>query len=198
MSTQVQKLSSTEISFNSESSFNNWLVAQATTHQLTYLLAHAADGVIWGRFADGTLTTADQVGFKEVDLPPLRLDNLQECRLFGPQGEVLLWRGAKGWRSRHLSAAWEQPYLAAGDCITEKQLLWGTHGTTEKEFTLLRDGAQGLKHAVPISEIITFDSSANNKLAEPLRLIVRHYIKYDPEDGIAQIFLSRLVNFISQ
>ena len=40
-----------------------WLVEQMRAHdlKLTYLLAHASDGVIWGRFDDEELITSHDV-----------------------------------------------------------------------------------------------------------------------------------------
>lgn len=76
------------------------------------------------------------------------------------------------------------------ECLTdEKQILWGTQPEGEKNgFTLVSDGSQCLKHAVPLIGI-TF----KGKDYRPLRLKVRHYIDYDNE-GVARIYLSRLVD----
>lgn len=177
----------------------HWLESQASEYGLTYLLAHADDGIIWGRFEPGAdvskLKTADEAGFEDVNLPTLRLRTLQQCRLFGPQGEIFMWPGkGGGWRSRHISSDWEAPYIKAGDYIEEPQLLWGTHGNQRNGFTLLRDGSQGLKHAIPITQDIVFDADKSSKLTHPIRLVVHHYIHYE-DDGVARIFLSRLVDF---
>ena len=61
-------------------------------------------------------------------------------------------------------------------------------------FTLLRDGFQGLKHAVPLTKGIQIDN--NEKLASTIRLVVHHYIDYN-DDGLARINLSRLVKLIT-
>jgi hypothetical protein len=81
----------------------SWLEEQARNWKLNYLLAHAEDGVIWGRFDNEHLTTAEKVFHKsdfKVDFPTLRLLTLQQCRVFGQNGEVLLWRTGEKWRSR--------------------------------------------------------------------------------------------------
>ena len=121
------------------------------------MLAHAIDGVIWGQFQEDKLMTADQAGFSDVDLPALRLNTLQQCWIFGPAGEIFLWSYGGKWRSRHLSTEWEQPYLNSHDYIQEEQLLWGTHAKQKEGFTLLRDGSQGLKHAITTTKGIIFD-----------------------------------------
>ena len=165
-----------------------WLENQAKNYQLKYLLAHAEDGVIWGRFDNNQLITAEQVFHKsdfKVDFPTLRLLTLQQCRVFGQNGEVLLWRTGETLRSRLVQ---DNPDT---DKIPERQILWGTHGEKRDNFTLLWDGSQGLKHAVPFIDIALDE---HRKLIKPVRLIVHHYIKYEKETGLARIYLSRLVD----
>jgi hypothetical protein len=81
----------------------SWLEEQARNGKLNYLLAHAEDGVIWGRFDNNQLTTAEKVFHQpkfKVDFPSLRLLTLQQCRVFGQNGEVLLWQTGEKLRSR--------------------------------------------------------------------------------------------------
>lgn len=180
-----QKLSVDEIV--DDKTLVSWLEEQAKEWKLNYLLAHAEDGVIWGRFDNNQLTTAEKVFHKsdfKVDFPMLRLLTLQQCRVFGQKGEVLLWRTGETWRSRLVQ---DNPEV---DKIPERQILWGTHGEKRGNFTLLWDGSQGLKHAVPFNEIELGD---RNKLINPVRLLVHHYIDYD-DSGVARIHLSRLVD----
>lgn len=159
-----------------------WIDEQAEAHQLSYLLAHAEDGVIWGHFNGGSLLTSGEVFDR---LPILRPRTLQQCRIFGEAGEILLWRTDKGWQAR-LCQDKNVPDI---DFIEEKQMLWGTQAALEKEgFTLVADGSQGLKHAVPLTSI-----PFSGQTSRPINLKVRHYISYD-EDGVAYIFLGRLVN----
>lgn len=169
----------------------SWLEQKAKEFQLKYLLAHAEDGVIWGHFQHDKLTIAHSV-FPEIpELPELRLLTLQQCRVFGETGEILLWQTDKGLKAR----------LIQDDSNTEKlpdevQILLGTQGTEKDGFTLLSDGQQGLKHAVPLTGI-NFDSD-DKKQNRPVRLIVRHYITYDEKTGVARISLSRLVSLQSK
>lgn len=169
----------------------SWLEEQAKTWNLNYLLAHAEDGVIWGSFDSGKLTTAEQIFHQpefNVDFPSLRVFTLQQCRIFGEHGEVLLWRTGETWRSRLVQDNSEV------DKIPERQIIWGTHGEKRDNFTLLRHGSQGFRHAVPFSEIELGD---RNQLINPVRLIVHHYITYD-DDGVARIYLSRLVKLTTK
>ena len=96
-----QELCQISVENLTEQSLKDWLKQQAQDYQLTYLLAHAEDGVIWGHFdiQKGTLTTAREV-FPECNFPELRLKTLQQCRVFGKAGEVLLWNSNGEWRSR--------------------------------------------------------------------------------------------------
>jgi CRISPR-associated protein (TIGR03984 family) len=168
-------------------SLYNWLQAKAKPYQLQYLLAHADDGVIWGRFdQDGNLTTPRNPEnlFPECNFPELRSHTLQQCRAFGENAEVMLWKiGQDDWKARLIKDNNKR------ECLPdEHQILWGTQKEGEnKGFTLVSDGQQGLRHAVPLTGISFKDNE------RPLRLTVRHYIDYD-NTGLARIYLSRLVN----
>lgn len=161
-----------------------WLDKQSKEHGLKYLLAHAEDGVIWGHFKDGELVTSGDV-FSQC--AKLRSHTLQQCRIFGENAEVMLWKVGQNWKARSL----EDEHLSENDYIPENQILWGTKPEVELEekgFTLVSDGSQGLKHAVPLTGI-----NFKGKDFRPLRLKVHHYIDYD-ESGVARIYLSRLVD----
>jgi CRISPR-associated protein (TIGR03984 family) len=167
--------------FVSNQDLKDWVSAQAKQYGLNYMLAHADDGVIWGHFKQGQLTTSDSV---LAQSPPLRSITLQQCRIFGAKGEVLLWQVDNTWKARFVG----NPQL---ETIEEPQILWGTYGRECKDdgFTILEDGAQGLRHAVPIVGI-NFDKDGKTR---PVRLLVHHYITYDT-DGLARISLSRLLD----
>lgn len=177
------------------SSLYNWLQTKAKQYQLQYLIAHAEDGVIWGKFdQEGNVTTPNlpkdlfpqaEALFPKCKFPVLRSHTLQQCRIFGEKAEVMLWKVGQNWKARSI----EDRHLSKDDYICEKQILWGTQqeGQSKEDFTLVSDGSQGLKHAVPLT------GSFKGKDSRPLRLGVRHYIDYD-ESGVARIYLSRLVN----
>lgn len=187
----MSKLEGQHLSFDkNKDDLKKWIENQAAKYQLKYLLAHAEDGVIWGRFDNDRLTTAEKVFHQpefKVDFPSLRLLTLQQCRIFGQNGEVLLWRTGEKWRSRLVQ---DNPEV---DKIPERQILWGTHGEKRGNFTLLWDGSQGLKHAVPFTDI----ALNGDKLINLVRLLVHHYITYD-DVGVARIALSRLVDLTTE
>ncbi len=191
-----QELCQTSIENFSEQSLQDWVTQQAKNYQLLYLLAHAEDGVIWGKFeiATGTLKMAIEV-FPECNFPELRLNTLQQCRVFGKAGEVLLWSSSGKWRSRLILESKASDLVAKQQIglISESQILWGTKGQEKKEdgFTLLSDGSQGLKHAVPLAGI-NFEQN-EKELKRPVKLEIHHYFCYD-SDGVARIFISRLVS----
>lgn len=177
-----------------------WLQAEAKQYQLQYLLAHADDGVIWGYFdEEGNLTTPNlpkdlfpnsQELFPKCKFPVLRSHTLQQCRIFGEKAEVMLWKIGQSWKARSI----EDEHLSKKDYISEDQILWGTQaeGKPKEGFTLVSDGSQGLRHAVPLFDIT--DKFKDGK--RPLHLTVRHYIEYS-SDGVARIYLSRLVNLFA-
>lgn len=184
-----------------------WLEKNAKTHQLTYLLAHAEDGVIWGR-VDGNgrlLTSYDalhkasaqetwdgpRIAAAKQSLPRLRIEALQQARLFSQEAELYIWKdGDEKWHGRLVANVKEAETADWSESFDEPQLLWGTHGTTLADnFTLLEDGAQGLRHAVPMPLKLDTGSQKFGE-ATPPRLLVRHYLN---KDGFAHIAASRLV-----
>jgi CRISPR-associated protein (TIGR03984 family) len=166
-----------------------WLEEKARQYELKYLLAHADDGVIWGKFLDNQNYHLITSGDVFPQLAKLRLSTLQQCRAFGKNAEVMLWKVDKTWKARLIND--EYLLKLKETYICEKQILWGTQPEAEKnDFTLVSDGSQGLKHAVPLPDIK--DKFKEGK--RPLRLTVRHYIDYDKETGVARIYLSRLVD----
>lgn len=154
-----------------EDSFIAWLDGQTG---YTYALAHANDGVIWGRFADGQWSWSSGIA---PSSPPLRAQTLQQLRLFGANGELLLWRSTAGFAGCTIQDGIGETV----DWYDEDQLLWGEpEGQATNGFQLMREGAQGLLHAPP------------KAIAERGRLKTRNYIGYD-KDGRAFVKASRLV-----
>ena len=168
-----------------------WLAGQARRRGLSYLLAHADDGVIWG-WMDGPDLLLSHQPFPKIS-PELREPTLQQARLFGPDAELMVWRDGEGcWQARLLCDENECDENApdAPWCFDEAQVLWGDRreGEASLGFTLVSDGQQGLRHAVPPpdGEIIFPEPGYR-----PLRLGIRHYLEPD-EDGMLVIVHSRL------
>ena len=155
-----------------------WLREQAEqAEQGTLLLAHADDGVIWGKIVNGALLTMPSN-------TPLRAETLQQARLFNSAGECYVWRDGDGkFHARVIEDDKGEPI----EYFDEPQILWGDRArSAEHGFTEMSDGAQGLVHYVPIE--VTKARSGKR----PLRLIVRHYLKID-EHGFVRVAYSRLL-----
>lgn len=179
---QVQPLET--IDFNAN--LRIWFQGQTSVGKSAWFIAHADDGVIWGRIQDGQLITSD-TAFPRVS-PPLRAITLQQARIFGQNAEVRIWRDNAGFRACRLA---DQPNNDSA--IEEANILWGTQLEGKANgFSLVSDGRQGLNHAVPI-DVPETAFKAKDRMTRPLRLEIRHYLTYD-EDGQARISLSRLVN----
>jgi CRISPR-associated protein (TIGR03984 family) len=145
---------------------------------MTLFLAHADDGVIWGRVENQQLLLAGDV-MPEVKVA-LRPATLQQARLFGSAGEVFMWRDGSVFRVRRIMDGEATPDNAL---LLEHYWLWGTRVVrTAGGFMLLEEGAQGLRHAPPIATLTEGRRAA---------LLVRHYVAHDPE-GRARISASRL------
>jgi len=160
----------------------SWLRGQMSAER-KWLLAHADDGVIWGKWDNGQVITSHDVA---PDIaPPLRLVTLQQAFIFSEQDEVRVWREDQGWLARRISDVGDE------EPIPEEQVLWGDkveETFRDKGFTHVREKKQGgMDHIVPI--IVEQDDLDNRRL----KLRVRHFIVCDKQTGEARIALSRLV-----
>lgn len=156
-----------------------WLTAQARAGMI--LLAHADDGVIWGRRqADGLVFPAPTL-FQQAQLRNL---TLQKARLFDADQELFLWRTGEGrWRARRITDGQGEPVRF----YDEPQVLWGSRvEATQGGFSLVTEGAQGLRHAPPIA--LRVEDWKRNRLY----LGVRHYLTTG-EDGALRVMMSRLI-----
>lgn len=168
---------------------SNWLYRQMQTmsaHDQAYLLAHADDGVIWGRLDQEGLITSHEVAPEYS--PPLRAETLLTVRIFGPASELLIWRDeVDAWAGRLISENTSGASPAWTQAFEEEQIVLGTKITPlARDFTLMSEGTQGLVHAVPFSVTEKVDEEHR-----PLRLVVRHYVKAD-DYGFLQVNASRL------
>ncbi len=167
-----------------------------------FLLAHAEDGVIWGKFdEDGNLKTSFEASkdpkykdrIKGWGRAELRQETLWQARIFGDHAELFLWRDGDGlFHARALyddgaPASDIEPFAKFQDAFDEPQILWGTDAQELGDgFTLMTDGAQGMRHAVPRGV-----ASVEDESKRPLRLVARHYLA---DEDFARVAASRLVN----
>lgn len=170
----------TQIDFTDfEKEPRQWFARQGKERELPFFLAHDDDGVIWGHIQGDELKLSGEA-FSEVAVP-LRTLTLQQARLFGEAGELLIWRGDSKWHGRYLT----DNGFAQEDILNETHRLWGEASDPPGPidgFSLMRDGVQRLLHAPPLPLA----------RGERAALQVRHYLDYD-EQGQAYIALSRLV-----
>lgn len=166
-----------------------------------FLLAHAEDGVIWGKFDDdGNLKTSfeasanakyDAEYLKGWGRAQLRKETLWQARIFGDDAELFLWRDGDGlFHARVIqeggALATDEKGIYFQEAFDEPQILWGTDAKPlDDDFTLMTDGAQGMRHAVP-SKV----DSVPDESVRPLRLVVRHYLA---NEDVARVAASRLV-----
>ncbi|WP_375474996.1 CRISPR-associated protein Csx19 [uncultured Nostoc sp.] len=166
---------------------------QSSKSHFKYLLAHAEDGVIWGYFdSKGNLITATEPEelFSKYKFSVFRYETLQQCRVFGDSEEIMFWRTEDGFKAILIKDNQDTEF------IPEQHILWGTQAEQVRDkFTLVSDGSQGLRHAVPLPNI---EFNKTEKLYRPLYLVVRNYIDYDQKTGLARIYLSRLVSLKSR
>ncbi|RIK82026.1 TIGR03984 family CRISPR-associated protein [candidate division KSB1 bacterium] len=174
-----------------------WLKAKMSLDH-PFLLAHADDGVIWGKWTNGAIYTSHEIA-PNIS-PPLLGKTLQQAFIFGAKSEIRLFRDELGeWTAREISNP-----ASTTDYIIEWQILWGSEVVQMKpqvdallrnEFTHVRDKRQqGLDQVLPIP--ITqaeLDIEPADKAKRP-RLLVHHFIEYNDCTGEARIGLSRLVN----
>lgn len=170
-----------------------WLDGQ--DQRLLWLLAHTYAGVIWGkREATGWTLSSD---FPEQ--PALVAESLLEMRVFGPVGEVFVWRDGATFRARAIF----DDDAGQLDVVDEVQMLWGSAGEpVGGTFTRVWDGSQGMEMIVPLRpepddfliSVKTEDGQPRIEEWRPLRMVVRNYVVAHPETGLAQIAAARLVD----
>jgi CRISPR-associated protein (TIGR03984 family) len=150
-----------------------------------FLLAHCDGGVVWGRVENGALILSP--GGEAL----LTAAMLQEARLFGEAGELHVWRvGDAAFRACELrdDVAATQEECAYAQAFDESQVLWGDHCVrVDNGFSLMADGAQGLRHWAPVT------LSDAKKGGRRLRLRVRSYVACG-DDSVMQVAATRLVN----
>ncbi len=168
----------------------NWLKNQQTPY--IYLLAHAFDGVIWGKRGDGGWQLSCDL--TKPASPNFTQDELLELRIFSPEAEIYVWREDQLFKSRTIKDGVtdsENRYEA----YDEPQLLWGTKGQMrpgQNTFVRLEDGSQGLVHYVPLPTLGNFPKNNEPNTKRPVSLCIRHYVRQDSDTGLARVTMSRL------
>lgn len=164
-----------------------WFAGHSDNCRRALFLAHADDGVIWGRLQDNCLVTSSELFESFKVSPPLRAVTLQDAYLFSEIGEVRVWRMEGGFHACRITDTNDESAAS----YDEAHILWGTRAEDrESGFTLLADGRQGLRHAVPLNvPASSFDEKSQYR---PLRLFLRHYLAND-RDGCTRVYLSRLL-----
>jgi CRISPR-associated protein (TIGR03984 family) len=152
-----------------------WLLDLARTHNWSYALAHADDGVIWGELRNGGWVWSPSA-FPGRSPLTFRAQTLRELRCFGERSELFVWRTGTGFAGRIAEDG------DGGSHFDEAVLLWGTEPETRAErdgFLLMVHGQQGIRHMPPTS------------IADSGRLTFRHYLAEDA-NGCLQTVASRL------
>lgn len=162
---------------------------------LVWALAHCDDGVTWGRYDTGAKAWRFGNHVAPEVSPPIRSETLQELRLFGEGGEVLIWRTDAGLQGRVLREA--DPATDRSDEANplrpsdESRILRGALVVAECDhgFTHIGDGA-GAEQVLPLA------ANKEQLRAAQVRLDVRHYYEVDAETGAIRIAATRLVRLM--
>jgi len=177
--------SNTDLDLSGVTELKSWFENQESIGSQAWFLAHAEDGVVWGRVDDGEFVLSTEA-FPSTS-PELRAITLIEARLFGELGQVHIWQQDGVFQGCRM-----MDQIGTGDAFDEEHRLWGTQSvTTHNRFTLISDGREGLEHAVPLEVSNDLFQSAGERY-RPVLLRTRHFIDYDPV-GQAYISASRLV-----
>ncbi len=164
-----------------------WIAGQMKENNLTFLLAFADDGVIWGQMDNASLVIAHETTQKEErkKYTELRGKTLQQAYAFSDKMEVRLFRDEmEKWKALKIEDEGET-------IITESQALWGDK-LDEDEYQPTGTGFMRLlaeRKGIP-PQIIPWDKKDFGK-EKCVRLEVRHIVKYN-DDGEAYVELSRL------
>ena len=148
---------------------------------IAWVLAHADDGVIWGRVEDKQLLLRGQCLSRSRSR--VAADDVTAGSTLRASRRAITWRDGDKFHIRRIMDGEKTP---DNTLSLETYWLWGTQAVgSAGGFKLLEDGAQGLHHAPPISAL-----GEGQRLA----LLVRHYLAYDAE-GRTRIAASRLYGF---
>ena len=153
-------------------------------HELEYALAIEDDGITLGkRQKDGTLATKTPAFL--TDGP----HKIQQLYLFGPTGQILIWRKDEGFCISRIDDQQLPPNDEYGlvSHYDDIHMLWGNAAETQPAdtFTMMQEADRGFRFWIPLT-------------IEPPQqagLVVRHYLQQD-EDGQCYVPYSRLVDIV--
>jgi CRISPR-associated protein (TIGR03984 family) len=160
---------------------------------LKFALAHCDDGVTWAKWdADGNRWRTGHEANPKVS-PPVRRETLQELRLFGEAGEVLIWRTEEGLCGRGL---WDR------EEATDPEKPWGPLPPAGEDRILRGDfvrekSAEGFSYIADragAEQVIPLEVSKKDLENRRVRLQVRHYFQRDEQNtGAVRVAATRLV-----
>ncbi len=167
-----------------------------------WLLLHFDYGVEWGKYSGDKMELAESA--------KLEWDFLQELRLFGPPGELYIWRTSPDkWSARlrldppgqvklkntrkenlgyQVDPAGPLPNVAG-----EMRFLWGEKLAPRTD----KDGDRADWSAITEDRgaFMRLPFALHSHQTLPLRLLVRHYLAADPDSGLYHFTDLRLVDF---
>lgn len=159
----------------------------AATYGMTILLAFADDGVVWGKSTGDALVLCSQEVFDALTITGIT--KLQQLYLFGPRGQILLWRESASFRASIIQDDGLPVEDENGSPVyfDEEYFLWGSAVEAESTApcTTLVEENRGFVLKIPLQ--LTANQQASLK--------VRHYTTQDP-DGQLYIAFSRLVDLV--
>ncbi|RCK78250.1 MAG: hypothetical protein OZSIB_1627 [Candidatus Ozemobacter sibiricus] len=172
-----------------------WLAGRAASPVeaagLGWALARLDDGIAWGRRENdgGGPWVFGHMAYPE-QVPSLCPEKLQEVRVFGEGGEILLWRQEDRWRGRRLTDARENASAEPWRPADERWLLRADRVLAEARqgFTLVGDGT-GARQAVPLA----IGADLFERRRWPLYFVIRRYFTQDALTGAVRPAVTRAI-----
>lgn len=155
-----------------------------------WLLGFADDGLVWGRLGADRVETPPDAGLAVGAI--LRAETLWRAHLFGPAGELRVWREGAAHRCKWIFEEADEaaPYHDEPRLLVGQDAAVGADlpsGTTEagSVFSQVR-GTAGELHAPPLTP---------DEVRGAARLLVRHFLSPDERSGMLRVHASRIVCF---
>lgn len=167
-----------------------------------WLLAHTDSGVTWGLVENGTMRLSSRA-VAAWPTPPIDPGSLQQLRVFGAHGEILIWRdedhrAPMKLRGRKLldredgSPPDTQPRVGRRVVAASRV---APRGASVGGFTAVAEG-NGRTQVVPLALSDADFAPKGRKGWYPLALEIKEYFERDPDTGCVRIAASRLVGLI--